>query len=692
MQKNKLVRYAVIGVLLMWAVLFATQSGRQPILFGVEGARGKSPALPLTDSLTPEDTLAQDLVLSDPRVQDMTVGKRSEVFGVGDPGFHVPASSAECFEANCRLVMIYLWDEDTTISSIVNVDTRQVIEVLEMHGVHPGLNTKQMARAVEIIYNAPDVAETLGYLPIKEDIMPMDGNLLGTSCAHSHLCAAATFRVGDRFMWAMADLTTGEFAGIGWSPAPENDGSSTLYVPEGCPPSGSVDRDGWTLQHEVTGTDSMRVFNVAYNGVSVMTSAKVVEQHADYGSSGYQDSTGCGGPGGGFPIYPYGNTEILDLLDTNNNVIGFEVVQDFRMGSWGNSCNYRYDQRMQFFTDGRFRVVSSAYGKGCGTNAIYRPVVRIDMAVNGDANDNFAYYDGANWVDVTTETYRVPYTEAGHGPHAIDANGYSWKVYDTDGTGYYIEQDVGQFGDGGEGDNPFLYPVLHHPNEGDTDLGVFSSGCCNDNHMQGPHQYLNNESVANQNLVLWYVPQAVTDASAPDYYCWTLQGEPNPITYPCFMGPMFHPINDAPMGTTAGTISLQGRSDFAGATITATNGDDSYSAETNSAGDFNLPLPVGTYDVSIEMAGYLDATIAGVEVTEDNTTTLPTLTLPGGDANDSDKINIMDLALIGSHYGLDCSSPSWDARADVNADCTVNILDLTIAASNFQAASPVNWE
>ncbi|NUM47209.1 MAG: hypothetical protein HUU38_21120, partial [Anaerolineales bacterium] len=158
MQKNKLVRYAVIGVLLMWAVLFATQSGRQPILFGVEGARGKSPALPLTDSLTPEDTLAQDLVLSDPRVQDMTVGKRSEVFGVGDPGFHVPASSAECFEANCRLVMIYLWDEDTTISSIVNVDTRQVIEVLEMHGVHPGLNTKQMARAVEIIYNAPDVA------------------------------------------------------------------------------------------------------------------------------------------------------------------------------------------------------------------------------------------------------------------------------------------------------------------------------------------------------------------------------------------------------------------------------------------------------------------------------------------------------------------------------------------------------
>lgn len=695
MQKTKLertARMAVVGVLLMWAVIFATQGGRQPLLDGVEGVRGKSPALPLSGELTPEDTLAQDLTLSDPRVQDLTVGKRSEVFGVGKVGLHFPESSAECRQADCRSVVIYLWDEDVSITSIVNVETRQVIEVLEMPGVHPGLNETQMQRAVEIIYNAPEVAQTLGYQPVKEDIMPMDGNLLGTSCAHTHICASATFRIGNRFMWAAADLTTGLFAGIGWSPAPEDDGTSTLFTPEGCPPSGTVDRDGWSLEHEVTGTDSMRVFNVTYNGVPVLTSVKVVEQHADYGSSGYQDSTGCGGPGGGFPIYPYGNTEILDLLDENNEIIGFEVVQDFRMTYWGQSCNYRYDQRIQFFPDGRFRVVSGAYGKGCGTNAIYRPVTRIDMAVNGDLNDNFAYYDGAEWVDVTTETYRVPYTESEHGPHAVDANGYAWKVYDTDGTGYYIEMDVGQFGDGGEGDSPFLYPVLHHANEGDTDLPIFSSGCCNDNHQQGPHIYLNNESVADQNIVLWYVPQAVTDASAPDYYCWTVQGEPNPITYPCFMGPMFHPINTVPMGTTAGTISLQGRSDFSGAVITASNGSNSYTAETDAAGAFTLELPVGTYDFTAEMAGYLAAAISGIEVTEGNTTNVPAVTLPGGDANNSGKINIMDLALIGSHYELDCSSAGWDARTDINGDCVVNLLDLTLASSNFQAVSPVPWE
>jgi PKD repeat protein len=38
-----------------------------------------------------------------------------------------------------------------------------------------------------------------------------------------------------------------------------------------------------------------------------------------------------------------------------------------------------------------------------------------------------------------------------------------------------------------------------------------------------------------------------TDASdgGNGYYCWTLAGEPNPVTYPCFTGPMFVPINSS---------------------------------------------------------------------------------------------------------------------------------------------------
>jgi PKD repeat protein len=56
--------------------------------------------------------------------------------------------------------------------------------------------------------------------------------------------------------------------------------------------------------------------------------------------------------------------------------------------------------------------------------------------------------------------------------------------------------------------------------------------------------YVNGESIADQNIVLWYIPVSVTDAfeGGDGYYCWTLQGEPNPITYPCYAGPMFVPL------------------------------------------------------------------------------------------------------------------------------------------------------
>jgi hypothetical protein len=234
----------------------------------------------------------------------------------------------------------------------------------------------------------------------------------------------------------------------------------------------------------------------------------------------------------------------LDLLNEQSQIIGFEVVQDFRMGSWGNSCNYRYEQRIQFFPDGRFRTVSGAYGKGCGVNAMYRPVVRVDIAVDGDGNDTFALWDDGAWVDQATELYRTPYAGS-NGPHEFNGDGYAWRVMDQSGDGYYIQpSQKDTFGDGSRGDDNFIYVTMHKPAEGDTDLGVIGS-CCNDTHIQGPHNYVNSEAINNTNIVLWYVPQMLTDASdgGDGYYCWTLAGEPNPVTYPCFTGPMFVPVN-----------------------------------------------------------------------------------------------------------------------------------------------------
>ncbi len=546
MKKNKFLLFAFpILILVTILTIFFLRGKSLSTLLGVDGVRGKSPALPLSDTLTPEETLAQDLALSEPRVQDLTVGRKSEVFAIKRVGMDFPEGSEACLHHDCRQVEIYLWAENATVTSIIDMDTREILEVLYQPGFRPALSFSLMARAAEIIHAAPEVAETLGYQPPLEEIMPMQGDLLESSCDGTHICASATFKLGDRILWATADLTEDKLAGLAWSTASETEGSSVLFTPTGCPIPGTFTRDGWTLAYETTPTDGFRVMDVLYNGVTMIHSIKLVEWHVQYVSTGFMDFTGCGGQSGGNFIAPYGETQVQDLLDAGNNVIGFELIQDFRMGNWGQTCNYRYDQRLQFFTDGRFRVVQGAFGKGCGTRAFYRPVIMMDMAIKGQANDNFDYWDGTQWVHPVAEDYRVPYEEAGHGPHATTAEGYAWKVYDVDGSGYYIEMDAGQFGDGGRGDNPFVYAIQYKLGQGDTDLPLIGA-CCNADHQQGPEAFINGESIDSQNLVLWYVAQAGTDATTNDgngFYCWTVTGEPTPETYPCYTGPMFHLIS-----------------------------------------------------------------------------------------------------------------------------------------------------
>jgi hypothetical protein len=543
--KGKLVSSVILfAAALLFAMVFVV--GGQ--LTSTRTVRGKAPAAPLSDGLTPEQQLAQDLALSHSEVQAYTIGRRSEVFGVATVGTHYTQAAAACAGADCRAVYIYNWDENVAVTAIVNLNSRMVLDVLRQPGVHPGINQRLVEMSRELVLNDPTLPQILGFQPTAADVeMPMEGDAPGTSCDGNHICAAYTFDQNDRMLWVWVDMTTETIAGYRWTTV--NPGENYLYTNTsltegGCPPSGSITRDGWTMDHEVTGTDALRVYNVEYNGVDVATSIKLVEWHADYGSTGYVDSTGCGGGGGGFPIYPYGNTQVLDLLNEQSQIIGFEVVQDFRMGSWGNSCNYRYEQRIQFFPDGRFRTVSGAYGKGCGVNAMYRPVVRVDIAVDGDGNDTFALWDDGAWVDQATELYRTPYAGS-NGPHEFNGDGYAWRVMDQSGDGYYIQpSQKDTFGDGSRGDDNFIYVTMHKPAEGDTDLGVIGS-CCNDTHIQGPHNYVNSEAINNTNIVLWYVPQMLTDASdgGDGYYCWTLAGEPNPVTYPCFTGPMFVPVN-----------------------------------------------------------------------------------------------------------------------------------------------------
>lgn len=525
---------AVIAIL----ILRATTGTGQRI------ARGKSAALPLQDGLSPEQQRAQNLALSDPRVQQHTAGHRAEVFGVRRLlANQATEQSQSCADADCRQVEIYVFDEDISVVAIVNLATGEVLDVLVQAGVHPGISRQQADRALAIAMEAPEVINALGFRPLQANTAPVPGNMPDTACEGGHYCVAPNFEVDGRRLWAVVDLTSGELVGVRWSEVDtEPPGRSIPSIPQGCPPPGSVSRDGWELSYATTGTDGLRVYDVSYEGMPVLSSVKHLEWHVDYDFFGYLDETGCSGGGGGFPIYPFGPTQVLTMTDQSGAAIGFEVVQDFRMSNWGATCNYRYEPRLQFYEDGRFRIASGIYGKGCQASSVYRPIVRIDIAVAGDEGDTFNYLAQNGWTPAITETYRTPYQQEGHGPHFYDASGAAWSVFDESGRGFLIVADRGQYPQS-RGAAPFLYVTQHRDAEGEIDMGIIGQ-CCNDDYRQGPEAFVNGEGVAGTNIVLWYVPQMTTevDATTGEYYCWTVNGEPDPETYPCIVGPLFVPF------------------------------------------------------------------------------------------------------------------------------------------------------
>ncbi|MDQ4075857.1 MAG: hypothetical protein M3220_06365, partial [Chloroflexota bacterium] len=465
-----------------WKWLLATLASILPIAFLTmlvvgpsEVARGKSASRPLMDELDREQQLAQELALQDARVQAYTAGHRSEVFGVVRTGKQYTQASRACAASQCLQVNLYNLDENTSVIAIVDTKSEKVLDVIRQHGMRPGINARLAERAREIAFNAPELIEVLGYQPTTSDWAPMDADLSGTACDEGHFCVAPTFDLGKYILWAFVDLTTEEFIDLAWTAQAPDDGSTSIhYEPEGCPAPGTLNRSGWSLSYETTPSDGLRVYQVSYQGQSALSNAKLVEWHVDYGSNGFRDSTGCGGgSGGGFPIYPYGETQVLDMMD-EGIVAGFEVVQDFRQSNWGADCNYRYEQRYQFFNDGRFRIVAGAHGKGCDTNSLYRPLILIDVAVGEDSDERFAAWDGSEWLLQETEIRLDP-------ENPISPEGYGWMVTDSSGAGYYIEPGRGQFGDGGWGDNEFVYAVKHQPTF-DIDMGVIGNCCDEDNH------------------------------------------------------------------------------------------------------------------------------------------------------------------------------------------------------------------
>ncbi len=553
-EKRSGLRHAfIVGIVL--ALVLSISPG----FIGTRVQADSGPIKPLSAAeaariLSPVELRAQQLALADAPVQRYAAGGRAEVFTILPfrdpfaPGFESCAADA------CYKVDIFAFDQLATISAVVDVDAGKVLSSWLLPQSHPLITPALYQRAYEIIANDPAVVAALGYRPTLEQTRMMDANNVATRCVGGYLCAGATFMTDSGAVWVLADLHQERIEKLWWEDKPFDLRSNQLnpapeIAPEDCGVTKSVARNGWTLNYRTTPTDALEVTDVTWtlNGEAqpVATRMKLMEWHARYPSgSGYRDYTGCGGgAGGGFPIYNSGNTVVRDLYDAVNVVVGFEVVQDFRMSNWTAACNYRYQQHFEFYTDGRFRVKAGSFGKGCGNSqlseATYRPVMMLDLAVAGANNDTFAVWDGVQWANQATEGYWLQAA-----PYA--PGNFRYRIEDSSGMGYFIAPGVGQFNDNGTGDNAYTYLTLHRASEGDGDTGALSdTGCCNTDHRQGPHYWVDGEATTSQDLVMWYVPAsatittwAVNNGYSTQQYCWTDSAAAN---WPCYAGPMFVP-------------------------------------------------------------------------------------------------------------------------------------------------------
>ena len=138
-------------------------------------------------------------------------------------------------------------------------------------------------------------------------------------------------------------------------------------------------------------------------------------------------------------------------------------------------------------------------------------------------------------------------------------------------------------------------------------------------------------------------------------------------------------------GTIIGKVKLQGRTDYRGVTVRASG----VVATTDASGAYALAsVPVGTFNVTAEMPGYLKHQKSSVVLTPDAILLLPDVTLLGGDANNDCMVNIFDLVVVAWNYG---STPPSDPRADINGNNRVDIFDLVMVGKNLDQACPGSW-
>jgi hypothetical protein len=150
-------------------------------------------------------------------------------------------------------------------------------------------------------------------------------------------------------------------------------------------------------------------------------------------------------------------------------------------------------------------------------------------------------------------------------------------------------------------------------------------------------------------------------------------------------------VTSAPEDPIFGRVLLDGRSKFDGTIVYATAEQCPETPQSEQSIIVGVPVDVtdsdGYFEIipdNVESVGCIQVAQEGYLVGQQTAPqgNLGTITLPGGDTNFDNMVNIFDLAFIGSRYGDN------NTGADINLDNIVNIFDLVIAANNYGLVGP----
>jgi hypothetical protein len=518
----------------------------------IQSALKQNPPILLLENLDEQAKLAQDLAIKDERFLKETKDKNSseplfnEVFGVYPlRESDIFQQTAQCKTSKCFRVEMYNFALNLTTNAMVDVNSKQVLAVTRIPNSQPDIPNHLTELAKHIATNSGEVKENLDG-KVGEPLMTNTKTALNrTRCERSnHLCVAPTFVYNDKALWAIVDLTDLALVGVRWTNVGQTGKSVTekslqneILTAKYCESNNTLERNGWKLNFMLTNSDGLKISDVSFNGKPILNSAKLVDWHVSYSKTegfGYSDAVGC----------PYfSQAAVVAAIEPKviENIAGFSLQQKYYSVGYPTPCNYAYEQRFDFYNDGRFRVVTGSLGRGCGNDGTYRPVTRISFA---NAQNNFAEWTGNDWKLWENEAWQLQKPETKY-----TNENYQYKIFDQSGQGFYVQANTGNFGDGGRGDNAYSYVTRNAPDrdEGESEL-VTIAPCCNTDYKQGPEKFIepNAEPIKDSPLVFWYVPQLKNDDTKGKEYCWAESYVENGVykvkEYPCYSGAMFVPI------------------------------------------------------------------------------------------------------------------------------------------------------